>query len=289
MAIENIEIGTVTNDGKGERLALAFDVANANFNELETGKENPLTFSSPLVRTVDAVSIPKASSGINGYLSGSDWNTFINKQSAITLTTTGTSGASTLVGSTLNIPQYNGGGGAVGRHALLPLQSGNVTNSVITSVNPLSSTAFIANRLIAYPFIPNQSFTTSNLFINVTTPVAGSLSRIAIYSDLDGYPNSRLFVSADLDCSTLGQKTATTSFSFVAGTTYWLTFHGGAIASTASCILQQQTIAIKANSIQSMANSVFYNLAFTTATPATFLAGQVFISSAVQYIGITKA
>lgn len=33
------------------------------------------------------------------------------KQGALTLTTTGTSGAATLVGSTLNIPQYSGGGG----------------------------------------------------------------------------------------------------------------------------------------------------------------------------------
>jgi hypothetical protein len=36
-----------------------------------------------------------------------------NKQNALTLTTTGTSGAATLVGSTLNIPQYTGGSGTV--------------------------------------------------------------------------------------------------------------------------------------------------------------------------------
>jgi len=34
-------------------------------------------------------------------------------QAAITLTTTGTSGAATLVGATLNIPQYSGGGGGI--------------------------------------------------------------------------------------------------------------------------------------------------------------------------------
>jgi hypothetical protein len=34
-----------------------------------------------------------------------------SKQDALTLTTTGTSGAATLVGATLNIPQYSGGGG----------------------------------------------------------------------------------------------------------------------------------------------------------------------------------
>jgi hypothetical protein len=38
---------------------------------------------------------------------------FATKQNNITLTTTGTSGGSTLVGSTLNIPQYTGGSGTV--------------------------------------------------------------------------------------------------------------------------------------------------------------------------------
>ena len=210
-----------------------------------------------------------------------------------------TSKQDTLVSGT-NIKTINGssvlgsgdliisGGGATGRHALIPLASGNVTNSVITSVNPLSSTAFIANRLVAYPFIPNQSFTSSNLFINVTT-LASTFCRIAVYDDLNGYPNNRIFVSSDLDCSTTGQKTASASISFVAGTTYWLAFHGGILPASTSCILPAQSIPLKANSINSMANVVFYSLTFTTPTPATFLAGQSFQSTNLQYIGITKA
>lgn len=51
-------------------------------------------------------SISQASGSTNGYLSSTDWNTFNNKQNAITLTTTGTSGPATLIGSILNIPQY---------------------------------------------------------------------------------------------------------------------------------------------------------------------------------------
>ena len=35
------------------------------------------------------------------------------KQNTLTLTTTGTSGAATLVGATLNIPQYGGGGSSI--------------------------------------------------------------------------------------------------------------------------------------------------------------------------------
>lgn len=58
---------------------------------------------------------------INGHLLGFDGTLWVNKtiagwlgftpQQALTLTTTGTSGAATLVGATLNIPQYSGGGG----------------------------------------------------------------------------------------------------------------------------------------------------------------------------------
>lgn len=58
---------------------------------------------------------------INGHLLGFDGTLWVNKtiagwlgftpQQQLTLTTTGTSGAATLVGSTLNIPQYTGGGG----------------------------------------------------------------------------------------------------------------------------------------------------------------------------------
>ena len=51
-------------------------------------------------------SLPIASATNTGKLSSTDWSTFNAKQSAITLTTTGSSGASTLVGATLNIPTY---------------------------------------------------------------------------------------------------------------------------------------------------------------------------------------
>jgi len=51
--------------------------------------------------------LPTASAVNRGALSSADWAIFNGKQNAITLTTTGTSGVSTLVGSTLNIPNYS--------------------------------------------------------------------------------------------------------------------------------------------------------------------------------------
>ena len=50
--------------------------------------------------------LPTASATNRGALSSADWASFNSKQNAITLTTTGTSGAATLVGATLNIPNY---------------------------------------------------------------------------------------------------------------------------------------------------------------------------------------
>jgi hypothetical protein len=55
--------------------------------------------------------LPTASAANRGALSVADFTTFAAKQAAITLTTTGTSGAATFVSNVLNIPQYSGGGG----------------------------------------------------------------------------------------------------------------------------------------------------------------------------------
>lgn len=53
------------------------------------------------------ISSQPATSSQHGYLSSTDWSTFNSKQNTITLTTTGSTGVATLVGSTLNIPNYS--------------------------------------------------------------------------------------------------------------------------------------------------------------------------------------
>ena len=55
---------------------------------------------------VITLNIPTASATNRGALSSTDWLTFSSKQPAITLTTTGNSGSSTLIGATLNVPTY---------------------------------------------------------------------------------------------------------------------------------------------------------------------------------------
>jgi len=125
----------------------------------------------------------------------------------------------------------SGGGGLQGVHALVPLASGDQVAATLQSSTSGSGGSYTANRLVAYPFIPNQSFTSSNLQITVTVLGAGALCRIAVYTDLNGNPDTSLFISSNLDCSTTGLKTATASINFVAGTTYWMALHGGTTAS----------------------------------------------------------
>lgn len=74
--------------------------------------EQPLTFSAPLSRSTNTISIPVATSSANGYLSSTDWTTFNNKLTS-PMTTLGdiiygaASGAATrLAGNTTTTKQY---------------------------------------------------------------------------------------------------------------------------------------------------------------------------------------
>lgn len=79
---------------------------------------------------------------IDGTLSNqTDLQNALNaKQNTLTLTTTGSSGASTLVGSTLNIPQYSGNAGTVTSVGLSMPSAFTVTNSPITSSGTIGVT-----------------------------------------------------------------------------------------------------------------------------------------------------
>jgi hypothetical protein len=81
--------------------------ANRTWN---VGTVTGVTATSPLSSsggTTPNLTISQATSLSSGYLSSTDWNTFNNKQNAITLTTTGTSGPSTFASNVLNVPDYS--------------------------------------------------------------------------------------------------------------------------------------------------------------------------------------
>ena len=113
-----------------------------------------------------------------------------------------------------------GGGGGV--HILTKPVSGRTYNAKTTSTFGAAGNALPLNQIRLNTFIPANSLTVSNLQINIGTAVVGGLARILIYSDSNGVPTTKLLESTSLDCSTTGTKTYTASFTFTAGTTYWL-------------------------------------------------------------------
>ena len=104
-------------------------------------------------------SMPAATGSQNGYLTSANWTTFNNKQNALTLTVTGSSGAASLTGATLNIPTYTLAG--LGGQAAL-----NGTGFVKISGTTISydnSTYYLASNPSSY--ITNtigSSFTINN-------------------------------------------------------------------------------------------------------------------------------
>ena len=92
-----------------------------------TGTVTSVATSAPItggtITGSGTIGITQSTTSTDGYLSSTDWNTFNGKQDALTLTTTGTSGAATLVGSTLNIPDYSGGGGGASQNIIYSISA----------------------------------------------------------------------------------------------------------------------------------------------------------------------
>ena len=73
-----------------------------------TGADVSSTVATGTTTPVITLNIPTASGSARGALSSTDWTSFNSKQNPISLTTSGTGGAATFIGNTLNIPQYAG-------------------------------------------------------------------------------------------------------------------------------------------------------------------------------------
>ena len=144
-----------------------------------------------------------------------------------------------------------------------------LVNSLVLAT-AFSNIAQTANRITAYPFIPFQTMISTALIIRCTVGVASALGRVLIYSNLNGEPNTKLYESADLDFSTTGDKTITTAFTFLAGTTYWLAFHSSSTQTVAG-IAASNMIPIWSSSLQSY-NHYYRNYTFSTGSPTPFVA-----------------
>jgi hypothetical protein len=144
-----------------------------------------LSATSPLLynNTTGVFSIQQASNLQNGFLAAADWTTFNSKQTQITLTTTGNSGASTLVGSTLNVPEYTLAG------------LGGFSNPM-TSLGDM-----IYSNAAGAPLRRSGNITTTKMFLSQTgdgTSSAAPQWSAVTAGDVGGVPTSRTITINDV-------------------------------------------------------------------------------------------
>jgi hypothetical protein len=196
-------------------------LSSGNMNLVAGLSGNSPINTSVLTGGIGSVSIDQADSTTDGYLSSSDWNTFNGKQAFLSSGTNikTINGNSVLGSGNLTI---SGGGGI---HVPTKPITGMLLTLATNTHSGIGGTSYGANNLNLFPFIPLNGFTCDQISINVNTLAAGGIGRVSIYSDLNGRPNTLIYTSANIDCSTTGIKTLTVSQTFAAGTSYWFAWN----------------------------------------------------------------
>jgi hypothetical protein len=158
--------------------------------------------------------LPTASATNRGALSSADWTTFNAKQNALTLTTTGSSGAATLVGSTLNIPIYS------------PDLSGYVPTSRTITINGTTQD-LSANRTFNVGTVTSVGLSSATSGVTIgSTPVTTSGTITLAIATASGSQNGLL---SSTDWTTFnGKQNALTNPVTGTGTTNYLPKFTGA-------------------------------------------------------------
>jgi hypothetical protein len=216
---QKLHASQVTNDSAVTGTDVDDALNHLNTTKVETTRT--ISTTAPLSGGGDlsanrTLSIATANTTTTGALSSTDWNTFNGKQDTLVSgTNIKTINSTSLLGSgNITTP--------VGIHAPRIPASGGYVNPLLTAVKPNLGVLQIANQLRCFPFYPMKTFSIVSASINVTAAVASSNARILFYDDSNGIPNAKLYESTNLDTSTTGVKTYTSSFTFNAGITYWI-------------------------------------------------------------------
>ncbi len=174
-------------------------VSSVNAITLGTsGTDLTSTVANSTTTPTITLNVPTASATNRGALSSADWSTFNSKQATITLTTSGTSGAATLVGATLNVPNYTNVGTVTSVAALTLGTSGTdlsstVANSTSTPVITLNVPTASATNRGALSSADWSTFNSKQATISVTAPVVltgATISMPAATTSVNGYLTS---------------------------------------------------------------------------------------------------
>jgi hypothetical protein len=183
------------------------------------------------------------------------------KQDDLTLTTTGTSGAATLVGSTLNIPQYSGGGASVvtnlGIGTTGTIVTGTTTNTITQSILIPANTLAENNTLdVLARFSKANNVGSGNyrMYINTSNSLTSATLVASFYTIAGGasiatHQNQRTFFydGTNLTCNVGGNFSSVTdiqqfvvtpfSMAYNAATNYFLIFAIQLSSATSSSVM----------------------------------------------------
>lgn len=125
--------------------------------------------------TVDrTLSILQANTSHDGYLSATDWNTFNGKQDDITLTTTGNTGVATLVGNTLNIPNYTSSSNDLFKLGANEFFRGITINNNSTSLTAEGGVVMSTTASTQAQSVANTAFNLKNIRLRYYATVVSS-------------------------------------------------------------------------------------------------------------------
>lgn len=169
------------------------------------------TTGSPYYPTYDNI----VSGSLLAPTSGSVFTALAGKQGTLTLTTTGTSGAATLTGNTLNIPQYSGGGGGT--------PANPTANVGLTAINGSATTYMRSDAAPALSQSITPNWTGRHIFGMSTTP--SGLDATAKIAVLDNSGNG--FAELEMgSTATSGYAGSGVTYGYIDGSNAFNTLYG---------------------------------------------------------------
>ena len=178
--------------------------------------------------------LPTASATNRGALSFTDWTTFNSKQNTITLTTTGSSGASTFMSNTLNVPDYtlSGLGGVpTSRQLTINGTAYDLSADRSWSVGTVTSVAALTLGTSGTDLSSTVANGTTTPVITLNVPTASATNRGALssgdWSTFNGKESVLTFSSPLVrTTNTISIPVATTSVNGYLSSVDWTTFNG---------------------------------------------------------------
>lgn len=128
----------------------------------------PLNYNN----TTGNFSIPQATTTTSGFISNTDFTTFNSKQNAITITNNGNSGNATLIGSTLNIPNY---GALWSSESVNPTATSNTGTLPRFVENTVNGSKWYIDRTGTAKIIENSTATAQIVYINAVSPIGATI------------------------------------------------------------------------------------------------------------------